>query len=164
MNWGSVPDWLSSITSIITAVVAGVAAYYGIRTFQHQRTSYDVSLSLDIFRDINGYWNRITEDPSSYDYNIGKILAHFELAATLFNKRVLTKNALPILKDHIIEVFTRLSMDENAKRLIDSCCSSRGTFSELQAFLKTHLPTALAALEFQNEKRASPELVTTQAS
>jgi hypothetical protein len=153
MDWGSVPDWISSLSGALAATVAAIAGYVGVRTFQHQRTSYDVSLAMDIFRDINTHWNRVIDgDSKNYYYEIGQILVHFEIAATLFNKRVLTGTALPILRDHIVEVYSALISDVSTAAIVDNCRSSDKTFSELDRFLKKHFPTALTALDHRTAR------------
>jgi hypothetical protein len=152
MDAGSVADWIAASANVATAGVAAFAAYYGVRTFQHQRTANDIQLALNIFQSINRYWDRMIDTKSAnYDYDMGQILAQFETAATLFNRQVLTRDALPILKDHIVEVFGSLVANSDGEKLINASCSSPDTFKELKAFLKEHTSTALNALSFREK-------------
>ncbi|MCW2393156.1 hypothetical protein [Sphingobium sp. B11D3A] len=150
-----ITDWVTAFSSGATAVIAFVAAWMGIRTFRHQRTSYDVSMALEIFSEINRYWDRISENNSEYQYNIGQILSYFEIACSLFNKNILTKDAKDVLGDHIIEVFTGLQTSEHGKNFINSCRSSRTTFSELRKFANENFPQALNAQAFSSENSGS---------
>lgn len=137
-------------------MIAGFTACFGIKIFQHQRTSADVTLALGIFATINGYWDRITDNNGeNYQYDIGQIFAQFETAARLFNDSLLTKDALPILKDHIVEVYTQVQLDEKGQDFIQNCISSPTTFEELQKFLKTHFPTALLAQKYEMVKNGA---------
>lgn len=132
MNWGSVPDWVAAFGSIVTAAVA---IYLGLITFTQQRKSSDVQLALSIFSSINCYWDRIVDSKGkNYKYDMGQILAHFETASMMFNEEVLSTPALPILKDHIIEVFGSLESSDEGKHLIEACQSSPDTFKELRKF------------------------------
>lgn len=150
MSASSITDWIEALSTLVAAATAVSAGYLGIRTFQHQRTSNDVQLALGIFSDINGYWDRIVDSESRhYEYDVGQILAQFEVAASLFNKAILTKDALPILKDHIVESFTHIKMSDEGKGIVQACQSSPTTFEELNKFLKKHLPTALNAASFR---------------
>lgn len=113
----------------------------------------DVQVALEIFAKINSYWDRLTDSSSThYQYDMGQILAHFELAAMLFNRETLSKDALPILKDHIIEVFTSLQTSVDGRRIIELCRSSPDTFKELTAFARDHMPTALRVLQFADSR------------
>ena len=146
MDFGSLADWISALAALVTA---GIVAYLGLITFQHQRTSNDVELALGIFSSINCYWDRLTDSKGvNYKYDMGQILTHFELAATLFNNSTLTSQALPILKDHIVEVFTSIQISPDGHLLIETCRSSPETFNELRKFAKQHMPTALNALSY----------------
>lgn len=153
---GSVADWITAIAAVATVGIALYAARVGISTFRHQRTSFDVQLALGIFESINRYWDRLVSEPEHYTYNMGQILAQFELAATLFNSDVLTRTAEPILKDHIVEVFALLTTSEEGRRTINACSSSRDTFKELRKFFAKNAPTALRFLDFQ-ERQAAPQ-------
>jgi hypothetical protein len=144
-------EWVSAIASLATAGIAAFTAIFGIKIFQHQRTSSDVQVALGIFATVNFYWDRITDnDGTNYQYNMGQIFAQFETAARLFNDDILTKNALPILKDHIVEVYTFVQSTPEGKEFINSCKSSQTTFKELRKFLKIHFPTALLAQQYLN--------------
>lgn len=149
MDWGSVPDWLSFLANLITVSIAFYAAFIGLRTLRNQLTSSDVSLSIELFKEINRYWDLLSEKGEKYDYLMGQILAHFEIAAGLFNRGVLTEQARLILGDHIIEVFSRLKMSSDGEALIDQCCSSPTTFEELKKFASARMPSALNAIQFQ---------------
>lgn len=152
MDAGSAADWVAALANVVTVGVAAFAAYYGVRTFQHQRTSNDVQLALGIFDVINRYWDRLIDSKgANYDYDMGQILAQFETAAMLFNRKVLTNDALPILKDHIVEVFGSLVTNDEGGKLIQACCSSPDTFKELKTFFKDHTSTALNAISFQQK-------------
>lgn len=105
-------------------------------------------MALGIFNEINRYWDRITDNLGSFDYNIGQILVQFETAAGLFNRNVLTKDATDILGDHIVEVFTQIQASPEGKGLLDRCRSSGTTFSELTKFSRQRLPQALSALAY----------------
>lgn len=130
-------------------MIAAFSAWFGIRIFQHQRTSSDIQLALGIFANINAYWDRITDTKSSnYQYDMGQIFAHFETAAKLFNDNILTKEALPILKDHIIEVYISVQSTKEGRDFITNCKSSPRTFDELKLFLKKNFPTALLAQQY----------------
>ena len=149
MDWGSAPDWLSFAANATTAGVALYAAAVGLKTFNSQRTSTDVSLSLTIFAEINRYWDQLSKDASDYDYNMGQILAQFEIASGLFNRGVLTNQATLILGDHIVEVFTQLRASSDGQDLIDRCCSSDTTFEELKRFAASRMPQALNVAQFR---------------
>ena len=152
MDSAQAAAWLSAVATLATAIIAALAAYIGIRTFQHQRTASDIQLALTVFDDINRYWDRIIDSESkNYDYDMGQVLSHFEVAAALFNKKILTKNALPILKDHIVEVFASIAGTSDGERLIKACCSSPDTFKELRSFLREHSSTALQSLSFRED-------------
>jgi hypothetical protein len=129
-----------------------VAAWVGLRTFRSQRTASDVQLALGIFGEINRYWDRISDKSGSYEFNIGQILAQFEIAAGLFNRSVLTKEATDILGDHIVEVFTHIRTSPGGEGLIEQCRSSHSTFSELNKFIKKKMPQALNAIAFREKK------------
>ncbi len=106
-------------------------------------------MALGIFATVNFYWDRITDsEGTNYQYDMGQIFAQFETAARLFNDDILTKTALPILKDHIVEVYTFVQSTPEGKVFINSCESSHTTFEELRKFLKIHLPTALLAQQY----------------
>lgn len=152
MELGSVADWVTAAAAVGTVGIAGYAAYMGLATFRHQRTSFDVQMAIGIFESINRYWDRLASDSEHYTYNMGQILAQFEVAAALFNNGVLTRTAEPILKDHIVEVFVRLISNEDGRRTISECSSSPDTFKELRKFLADHAPTALRALSFQENR------------
>ena len=79
---------------------------------------------------------------------MGQIFAQFEIASRLFNDRILTNDALPILKDHIIEVYTLVQSSDYGKKFIEDCRSSPTTFEELSKFLKVYFPKALLAQQF----------------
>jgi hypothetical protein len=146
----SVTDWIAALATLAGACAAGYGAYFGITTFRHQRTVNDVSLALSIFGEINRYWDRITDSRAEdHDYNMGQILAQFEIAAALFNQEILTNTALPILKDHIIEVFSSITTDTYGKELLGRCASSPETFVELRKFSRSHMPTALRFLQHE---------------
>jgi hypothetical protein len=149
---GVVADWITAGAATSTAAIAYYAARTGLATFRHQRTSFDVQMALGIFESINRYWDRLASDTKHYTYNMGQILAQFEVAAALFNNGVLTKTAEPILKDHIVEVFARLISTDEGKRTISECSSSPDTFKELRRFLADHAPTALNALTFAESR------------
>lgn len=108
---------------------------------------------MGIFSSINAYWDRITDTKAAnYEYDMGQIFAQFETAAQLFNESILTEDALPILKAHIIEVYTKVQSSEEGRIFIQNCVSSPTTFDDLRKFLRTHLPTALLAQQFANEQ------------
>lgn len=152
MQFGSLADWFTATAALCTAAIAYNAARTGLATFRHQRTSFDVQMALGIFDNINRYWDRLASDGEHYTYNMGQILAQFEVAAALFNNGVLTKTAEPILKDHIVEVFVQLISTDEGKRTVSQCSSSPDTFKELRRFLAAHAPTALRALTFQESR------------
>jgi hypothetical protein len=142
-------EWISAGAGVVTAFIAAFTAWFGIKIFKHQRTSSDVQMALGIFTTINFYWDRITDsDGANYKYDMGQIFAQFETAAKLFNDDILTKDALPILKDHIVEVYTNIQSTNEGKDFINSCISSPTTFKELKEFLKCHFPTALLAQQY----------------
>lgn len=146
-------EWISTLANLATVIIAFFTAWYGIVIFKHQRTSSDVKLALELFATINYYWDRINDNKSaSYQYDMGQIFAHFETAAHLFNESILTKDALPILKDHIVEVYTSVQGDESGKKFIESCCSSPTTFEELRKFLAKYFPAALLAQQYVDKK------------
>ena len=146
MEIGSLADWLSAISSTSTLCLA---AYLGRTTFKQQQTSSDISLAVDLFSHINRYWDRITDDKggAGYIYNMGQVLTHFELAALLFNTKSLSSCALPVLKDHTVEVFTSFQTSEDGESLIKVCQSSPDTFKELRAFASLYMPCAAAVLQ-----------------
>jgi hypothetical protein len=135
MAAGSLADWLAALASLVTA---GIAAWVGLRTYEQQRTSSDVKLALEIFETINRYWDRLV-DSGHPRYEHGQILSQFELAATLFNNRTLSPKALPILENHIIEVFNSYKSSEDGQQLIRELKTSNHTFAELEKFLADHV-------------------------
>ncbi|MEQ8741699.1 hypothetical protein [Parasphingorhabdus sp.] len=144
---------MSTVASVATVLVTGFTAWFGIRIFKHQRTSSDIKLALEIFSTINNYWDRINDSNSQhYNYDMGQIFAQFETAARLFNDSILTDDALPILKDHIVEIYTAVESSDEGKNFIRDCVSSPTTFSELRKFLKKHFSTALLAQKHDIEK------------
>lgn len=77
-------------------------------------------MALGIFATINSYWDRISDSNSqNYDYDMGQIFAQFEIAARLFNDSILTKDALPILKDHIVEVYESIQSSDAEKDFLN---------------------------------------------
>lgn len=128
-----------------------VAAWLGLRTFFHQRTSNDVSLALSLFAEINRYWDRISTGEGEVEYNYGQILAYFEVACALFNRKILTSDANSILGDHIVEVFATLQASERGREIIKRCRSSNSTFSELERFGKLRFSQALQTLAFAED-------------
>ncbi|WP_156359408.1 hypothetical protein [Sphingomonas sp. Leaf242] len=148
----SATDWILASSSLLAAGVAGYAAWVGLATFKRQRTASDVDLAFRIFVEINRYWDRLSSDRQLYEYNMGQILAHFEIAAALFNRNILSTNAPSILGDHIVEVFTQIQASDAGKSLIAQCCSSDSTFSELIKFVRNRMPQALSSYGFQEQK------------
>lgn len=147
------PSWISAIAAALGVFIAGIAAYVGLRTYADQRTSYDVTLALSIFAEINRYWDRISAGAGTAQYNYGQILTHFEIAAALFNDGVLTDQASKILCDHIVEVFSTMEASDSGRAIITHCNSSSETFKELRAFAKKNFPKALLAQAFsQNQE------------
>ena len=145
LDWGSIPDWIAALAAVITTAIA---AYLGFITFGQQRTSGDIQLALGLFATINLYWDRIVDsDSKNYKYDMGQILAHFELASSLFNNSSLSAKALPILKDRIIEVFTAVQSPDEGNRLMESCQSAPDTFKELRILAKSHMLNAIALLD-----------------
>lgn len=145
------PDWVSALAGLVGAFTAVIATTVGLNTFRHQQTTNDVVLALAIFEQINRYWDRADEHGGS-NYIFGQILAYFEVAASLFNDGILTKQASKILRDHIIEVFTSLQTSNAGREVIEHCRSSGTTFDELQKFAKTHFPRALLAQAFSDQR------------
>jgi hypothetical protein len=145
VSLGSIPDWIAAIAAVITTLIA---SWIGFTTFRQQRTSADITLAFSIFSAINCYWDRLVDDTHSrsYKYNMGQILTQFELAAGLFNNKTLSNKALPILKDHIIEVFSSLEHSTDGEKILDACRSSADTFKELRNFAKRHMPSSSALL------------------
>lgn len=109
-------------------------------------------LALSLFADINRYWDRIVDEKGDHKYNYGQILAQFETAAALFNRKILGNEGQIVLKDHIVEVWLSLSSSEHGKELIEQCRSASATFTELESFFKIHQPTALLADKFAQER------------
>jgi hypothetical protein len=145
-------EWLASGAAVSGAIVAVIAAWVGLRTFLHQRTSNDVALALSLFAEINRYWDRISLAQGEAEYNYGQILAYFEIACALFNKNILSSDANSILGDHIVEVFAVLQASENGRAIIKTCKSSSSTFSELEKFGKSRFSQALQTLAFEESK------------
>lgn len=146
MTEGSVPDWIAAVCGSGALIAAVIGAFLANRSFRHQVTNANIETSLAIFRDINAYWDRITDSGgTSFEYDLGQILTQFELASMLFNRGILTRQALPILKDHIIEVFRGIRGSDLGEKFIEKCMSSDTTLCELKAFMKAHQPTALRA-------------------
>lgn len=152
MTGPSITDWIGALSSFGATAVAVVAAWIGLRTFRNQKTVSDVQVALQIFGEINRYWDRIISGDGSYDYNMGQILAQFEIGAGLFNRNALTKDASVILGDHIIEVFTQIQSSPEGKGLLARCCSSNTTFVELFKFIRRRMPQALNVLDFNNPR------------
>jgi hypothetical protein len=142
------PDWISAFSAAIGVLIAGIAAWFGLRTFQHQKTSNDIALALSIFAEINRYWDRISSSDADQDYNYGQILVYFEIACALFNRKMLASDANAILGDHIVEVFSILQSTDSGREIIRKCRSSDTTFAELEKFGKKRFPQALKALAF----------------
>jgi len=149
----SAADWVSAASAAVTTIIAGVAAWVGLWTFRNQRTASDVGLALSIFGEINRYWDRLSANSAEYDYNMGQILAQFEIAAGLFNRGVLTSDAEAILADHIVEVFSQIMSSSSGEELLKRCCSATTTFQELQNFIRKKMPQALNSLEFRNHHK-----------
>lgn len=150
------PDWFSASAAIIGAITAVVAAYVGLRTFRHQQTTNDVTLALDIFGQINRYWDRAAEPGGGSNYNFGQILAYFEVAAALFNDGVLATQANKILKDHIVEVFSNFQINQSGQKLLDYCKSADTTLDELHKFARANFPEALLAQAFSENRKTKP--------
>lgn len=148
----SAADWIAAMSTMVGAITAIVAAWIGLDTFKSQRTASDVNVALNIFNEINRYWDRHSSDPADYSYNMGQILAQFEIAASMFNSKILSSNATQFLGDHIVEVFSQLRSSLQGEELIMRCCSSDKTFVELQKFVKARMPQALNALEFRSRR------------
>jgi hypothetical protein len=147
-------EWISAISSAAVAVITALTAWFGLKAFHYQRTSSDVLLALSIFSSINSYWDRIKDNKGeTYSYDMGQIFTQFEIASKLFNDTVLSKDALHILKDHIIEVYTAIQSSEDGPKFIESCISSPTTFDELKKFLKQHFPTALLAQKYASDNK-----------
>lgn len=140
-------DWISAVATLCATGIAGAAAWFGLRTFAHQRTVNDVQMAVGIFNQINHYWDRLI-DSKNYDYNMGQILSYFEIACSLFNRNILTDSANLVLGDHIVEVFTQIIADEKGRKFIDRCLSSPNTFSELKCFFRRRMPQALNSMAF----------------
>lgn len=145
-------DWIAALSTLAAAVIAGIAAGVGLKTFRSQRTASDVQMALGIFNEINRYWDRLSEQPNNYEYNMGQILAQFEIASGLFNKNILTDDATLILGDHIVEVFSQISMSPDGIRLLETCQSSHSTFQELKKFIRDRMPQALNTADFHNQR------------
>lgn len=148
----TVTNWISAGSSFGTTIIAVVAAWVGLATFKSQRTTSDITLALDIFKEINRYWDRLSaeKDSGSYQYNMGQILVQFEIAAGLFNEKTLSGKANIILGDHIVEVFTLLSSSADGKMLLSQCASSPTTYVELRKFMSERMPQALVSLDFKD--------------
>jgi hypothetical protein len=146
------PEWSSALSAATGVLIAGIAAWFGLRTFRNQKTSNDVTLALGIFGEINRYWDRISASEGGQEYNYGQILAYFEVACALFNRKILASEANAILGDHIVEVFSILEATENGREIIKKCRSSDSTFEELEKFGKKRFPQALKTLAFANSE------------
>jgi hypothetical protein len=157
-------DWISAVATVVTAVIAYWAGSLAVASLRQQRTSSDVQLALGIFENINSYWDRLVDKPEDSTYNMGQILAHFEIASALFNRSILSDGALPILKDHIVEVFSRLQASEDGTRVMKECCSSSSTYIELRRFASKNFPTALKALGFDPDRPSDVEFTTAQTA
>lgn len=140
--------WIEAIAAIATAGAAVYAAVFGIRTFRYQKSVNDVDLSFRIFSEINRYWDRVIDGSETKDYDYGQILSYFEIAATLLNNGILSKDAEKILTDHIIEVFSDLKSSEAGKALLERCRSSNSTFADLQNFAAKRFTKVLLAQSF----------------
>lgn len=152
------PDWISAISAACGVVIAAVAAWFGLKTFRHQKTTNDVSLALGIFQDINRYWDRIASKDGDQEYNYGQILAYFEIACALFNRSILSSHANAILGDHIVEVFMVLQSTEGGKEIIQRCRSADSTFVELEKFGRKRSSQGLTTINFgvTSNANASP--------
>jgi len=151
----SFPEWLEALSTFAGAAVALVAAWVGLKTFRNQRAASDVQLALGIFAEINRYWDRLSENSGSYQYNMGQILAQFEIAAGLFNNKILEEKAAIILADHIVEIFCQIKDSPDGAALLEQCKSSEATFSELKKFINKRAPQALNALKFIDERQTA---------
>lgn len=140
------------IANVVVATTAVITACHGISIYKQQRTTSDIKLALEIFETINRYWDRIIDrGDEKYEYNMGQILSQFEVAARLFNDSILTKEALPILKDHIIETYTQIKSHPDGKAMINSLKSSQTTFEHLDKFLSDNHTKVLADDTYNNK-------------
>lgn len=146
-------DWLSALASAGTVLIAAYVALFGLHTFEHQRQVNEINLGLQIFSEINRYWDRVVEGSDNPTYEYGQILTYFEVAAAMFNRGTLSNAAGEILKDHIIEVFSQLSASHSGKALLDQCRSANSTFEQLEKFAKKNFPRMLLANSFGLTKR-----------
>jgi hypothetical protein len=136
-------DWISAASSVFTAGIAVYAANVGIKTLKHQRDSANIAVAVNLFDRINGYWDKMQEPNSKPDYCLGQVLAYYETAAALINNKHLSDPAELILKDHIAEVWSKLTDDPYHREIIKKLESSDTSFSELKKFVNAYVPTML---------------------
>ncbi|RYZ78828.1 MAG: hypothetical protein EOP06_28340 [Proteobacteria bacterium] len=148
----TLPDWISAIAAVVGLPGVAISIIIAARAFRKQASSSDIQTAYDIFKEINRYWDLIALEEKKFNYCCGQILSQFEIAASLINNGRMSSDADMVLKDHIIEVFTQLQMDENGKKVIESCLSSKETFCELKKFAKRYQPQALAFMGFNQNR------------
>lgn len=128
-----------------------VSIFIAALAFRKQASSSDLGTAYDIFKEINRYWDLIALEKSDFSYCCGQILTQFEIATALINRGQLSNAAEIVLRDPIVEIFTKLRADENGRKVIDSCLSSSESLCELKFFARRHQPQALAFLGFQRD-------------
>jgi hypothetical protein len=155
----SCADWIGIADLLVTCTALGIAfwaAKTAVETLKNQRTTNDVSLALSLFDKINTYWDMAVHSPAQNQYCLGQILAYFETAAGLFNRKVLSKDASEILSHHIIEVWSKMRASPSGDQFINQLRSSATTFDELNKFFREHQSKALADGTFRNGSWDSP--------
>lgn len=152
-------DWIGTADLVITCAALGIAfwaAKTAVETLKNQRTTNDVALALSLFDKINSYWDMAINNPAQNQYCIGQILAYFETASGLFNRKVLSHHASEILSHHIVEVWSKMRASESGAQFIDQLRSSATTFDELGKFFREYQSKALADDTFRNRSWDAP--------
>jgi hypothetical protein len=115
-------DWIGLAELVVTVVALCIAirgAMIAFQSLENQRSTNDVALALDLFNKINGYWDMVVTNPENNKYYLEQILTYFEVAAGLFNRRVLSDDASEILGHHIVEVWTKMRLSESGKHFLE---------------------------------------------
>ncbi|WP_420429910.1 hypothetical protein [Kordiimonas sp.] len=135
MSWDIAAN-IATVFGIPFAIVGLGFTAYGI--FQ-QRKSSDVASILELNRDIDSAWERYRGAEAGKDeFEFGQILVLYETMCYLFNKGLVGRSVIELLKTHIIEVIAYFTQDETAMSLMVKSISGRNTFSEINKFIDNH--------------------------
>lgn len=137
---------VGDLANVVTALIAAIALGFGWYTFSRQKTASDVTHVLEIFQTVNSYWDRLndaskgnTTCPNDLRYNIGQILAYFEVLSYLINSGVISNTASDIMSSHVEEIWNRINEREDYKGLIEELTSTDKTFEQTRIFVQSRL-------------------------